>query len=482
MSKLKSLASQTALYGLGSMLPRFLNFLLVPLHTKGMFTTAQYGEITNLLSVVAVINVVYMFGMETAFFRFSNQTGANPKKIFNLAQTVVVSISVTLSIVLIAFSTTLGNFYDQPQHSNYIVWLVMIMLIDAVVAIPFAQLRQQKKATSFALYKILNVLILIGLNYYFLKINYDPNINIGYVFLANLIANAFFVLFFLKTLWQWRPAWDATLSPQMIRYAYPIMLTGLAGMTNEFFSRATLNHWLPPGFYGSITNKDALGIFGACYKFAVFMNLGIQAFRYAAEPFFFSNANDKNSPALFARVNHYFVVAGCVVLLGVSLNLELFKHFVGNNFWDGLNIVPILLLAYLFLGIYYNISIWFKLTNQTHFGTLITLAGVVITIASNYILIPLFGYTGSSWAALLCYFSMTALCYWIGQRYYPIPYSVLKDLGYITFTMVVIYAFYQVRIPNTYLSSALNVTVTLVGIGVAYMLEKDDLKKKDIAN
>jgi O-antigen/teichoic acid export membrane protein len=480
MSKLKSLASQTALYGLGSMLPRFLNFLLVPMHTKGMFSTAQYGEITNLMSAVGVINVVYMFGMETAFFRFSNQTGADQKKIFNLTQTVVVSISVTLSILLIAFSNTISDFYDQSQHGNYIVWLVMIMLIDAVVAIPFAQLRQQKKATQFALYKILNVSILIGLNYYFLKVNYDPHINIGYVFLANLIANIFFVLFFLKTLLQWRPAWDATLSPQMIRYAYPVMLTGLAGMTNEFFSRTTLNHWLPPGFYGSITNKNALGIFGACYKFAVFMNLGIQAFRYAAEPFFFSNANDKNSPALFARVNHYFIVTGCVVLLGVSLNMELFKYFIGNNFWDGLNIVPILLLAYLFLGVYYNISIWFKLTNQTHFGTLITLAGVVITIAGNYLLIPLFGYMGSSWAALLCYFSMTVLCYLIGQRYYPIPYSVLKDLSYITCTMLVIYAFYQVRIVNMYLSSALNITVTLLAIGIVYLLEKDDLKKNHV--
>jgi O-antigen/teichoic acid export membrane protein len=210
------------------------------------------------------------------------------------------------------------------------------------------------------------------------------------------------------------------------------------------------------------------------------MNLGIQAFRYAAEPFFFSNANDKNSPALFARVNHYFTVAGCVVLLGVSLNMELFKYFIGNNFWDGLNIVPILLLAYLFLGVYYNISIWFKLTNQTHFGTLITLAGVVITIAGNYLLIPLFGYMGSSWAALLCYFSMTVLCYLIGQRYYPIPYSVLKDLSYITCTMLVIYAFYQVRIVNMYLSSALNITVTLLAIGIVYLLEKDDLKKNHV--
>jgi O-antigen/teichoic acid export membrane protein len=287
MSKLKSLAGETVLYGLGSMLPRFLNFLLVSLHTKSMFSRAEYGELTYLLSIVAVINVVYMFGMETAFFRFSNQPDANKAKVFRLAQTVVVSISIFCSIIFIGSSSFIASQVGQANHQEFVVWLTLIMLIDASVAIPFAQLRLQKKAKLFAVAKIVNVLVLIALNYYFLKIAYRPSVGIGYVFLANLIANSFFLVFFFKSLITWRPQWDTTLSPAMLRYAYPVMLTGLAGMTNEFFSRTTLGYWLPPNFYGSVSNQEALGIFGACYKFAVFMNLGIQAFRYATEPFFF---------------------------------------------------------------------------------------------------------------------------------------------------------------------------------------------------
>lgn len=477
MSKLKSLAGETVLYGLGSMLPRFLNFLLVSLHTKSMFSRAEYGELTYLLSIVAVINVVYMFGMETAFFRFSNQPNANKAKVFRLAQTVVLSISIFCSIIFIASSSFIASQVGQANHQEFVVWLTLIMLIDASVAIPFAQLRLQKKAKLFAVAKIVNVLVLIALNYYFLKIAYRPSVGIGYVFLANLIANSFFLVFFFKSLITWRPQWDTTLSPAMLRYAYPVMLTGLAGMTNEFFSRTTLGYWLPPNFYGSVSNQEALGIFGACYKFAVFMNLGIQAFRYAAEPFFFSNASDKKSPELFAKVNHYFVVLGCIVLLGVSINLDLIKHFIGDNFWDGLAIVPILLLAYLFLGIYYNISIWFKLTNQTHVGTFITILGVLVTVVANYLLIPRFGYMGSSWAALLCYAVMTIACYAWGQKYHPIPYSVGKDLIYIFSTMLVVYLVYAIEIPNQYLSSLFHIGVTVLFVGVVYLFSRNDLKQ-----
>ncbi len=478
MSKLKSLATQTALYGLGSMLPRFLNFLLLPLHTKSMFTTAQYGDITNLMAIVGVVNVIYMFGMETAYFRFSNQQGADPRKIFNMAQTVVVGISLTVSSLCLIFNKHIAAALDQKDHPEFIVWLVAVMLIDALVAIPFAQLRQQNKALKFATYKIANVAILIGLNLYFLKVNYRPQVGIGYVFLANLIANAFFVAAFAKTLVQWRPTWSRTLSPQMIRYAYPIMLTGLAGMTNEFFSRTTLGYWLPNGFYGHMSNKDALGIFGACYKFAVFMNLGIQAFRYAAEPFFFSNANDKNSPDLFAKVNHYFVVAGCIVLLGISLNLDIIKYFIGNEFREGLDIVPILLLAYLFLGIYYNTSVWFKLTSKTYVGTIITLAGVAITFLGNYCLIPIYGYLGSSWAAFLCYFAMTVICIWLGQKHYPIPYTYGKDLLYIIATMLTVFLVHQINITNQVWASAFHIAATIVFIGICVLLAARDLAKK----
>lgn len=477
MNKLKRLAGETVLYGLGSILPRVLNFLLVPLHTKGMFSLAEYGQITKLYAFVAVINIIYMFGMETAFFRFATKTGADSNRTFNLSQTIVLSISISLSILFIVFAKPIAVGLNVPTHPEFIVYLALTMLVDAAVAIPFARLRLQKKALLFASAKVVNVLVLVGLNFFFLKVIYNPSINIGYVFIANLIANALFILFFIRTLLSWRPLWDKSISPQMLQYAYPVMITGIAGMVNEMFSRSMLDWWLPENFYEGITREEAGGIFGACYKFAVFMNLGIQAFRYAAEPFFFSNSSEKNSPVLFARVNHYFVVACCIILIGVSLNVGLVKNlFIGSEFQMGLNIVPVLLLAYLFLGIYYNMSVWFKLTDKTYFGTYITLLGVVITVVGNFLLIPVAGFMGSSIAALACYGAMAAACYLLGQRYYPIPYSIGKDLIYIIGTYLLVIAVNTVSISTPVLSIIVNLIITLAFIAVVFVIERKGLR------
>lgn len=476
MAKLKQLAGETVLYGLGSIVPRAINFLLVSLHTIDMFTPAQYGRITYLLSIVAFFNIVYSFGMETAYFRFATKPGADENKIFNLALTSVLLVSVPFTILILIFAALISNWADVSGHSELIIWIAITMLVDASVTIPFTRLRLQKKAWLFASLKISIILIQVGLNVYFLKFAYHSSIGIGYVFLANLIANFFYVLFFSRTLLSWRPAFDKTISPQMLKYAYPIMLTGLAGMTNEMFSRITLEKWLPPNFYGTISNSAAMGIFGACYKFAVFMNLGVQAFRYAAEPFFFSNAKEKNSPELFAKVNHYFVVTCCIFLFAISDNMGIIKYFIGSEFWSGLPIVPVLLLAYLFLGIYYNYSVWFKLTDQTYFGTIITVIGAIITIGANYLLIPLFGYMGSSWAALICYFSMTMICYAIGQKKYPIPYRMAADMGCIAATVALIALSGQVQFSNLIINTAVHLILTAAFIFSLYWVERRDLK------
>lgn len=475
MSKLKKLATQTVLYGLGSILPRMLNFLLVPLHTINTFNKEEYGTVTKLFAFVAFVNVIYLFGMETAFFRFSTKENADRKRVFNLAQTVILSISVTLSAVFILFAGSIASVLGAGVKPDYIVWLSVIMLIDAAVAIPFAKLRLENKALLFATGKVFNVVILLGLSYYFLKVAYNPAIGIGYVFLANLIANAFFILFFLKTLFSWRPAYDKVISGEMFRYAYPIMLTGLAGMTNEMFSRLTLEWWLPKGFYAGQSNEAAVGVFGAAYKFAVFMNLGVQAFRYAAEPFFFSNASDKKSPALFARVNHYFIIVCCFVFIAISINMDVLKYFTGAEYWEGFGIVPVLLMAYLFLGVYYNFSVWFKLTDKTHYGTWITLGGAVVTIVANYLLIPHLGYMGSSWAALACYVFMTVVCYAFGQRFYPIPYELGKSFGYLIASVVIVYGMTLLHLENIFVSTAIKLVVLIVIAGIVYLLERKNL-------
>lgn len=478
MGKIQRLAGETVLYGLGSILPRFLSFLLVRLHTQ-VFTPEEYGVITNLYAWVAVVNIVLVFGMETAFFRFANQPGQSAQRIFNIAQTVVIVISSVLSGVFIVLADPIGDTLEVAGRTELVIWLVVIMFMDALAAIPFAKLRLQKKAVRFAAGKLINIAILVGLNLYFLKFSstYQPDVSL--VVLANLAANAFYLLFFARTLLTWRPTYDKGISPAMYSYAYPIMLTGIAGMTNEMFSRITLTKWLPEGFYGDKSEEYALGIFGACYKLAVLMNLAIQAFRYAAEPFFFSNAAEKNSPQLFARVNHYFVIVCCIILLGVSINLDIFKYFLGDPaYWEGLNIVPILLLAYMFLGIYYNFSVWYKLTDKTYYGTVITVIGMVITVAANYFLIPVAGYEGSSFAALICYASMAAICYFSGQRFYAIPYAINKALIYIGGTMALVYAVNFIKIEDQIMATAFHMFVLLAFILLVYLIERKNLALK----
>lgn len=479
MGKIQRLAGETVLYGLGSILPRFLSFLLVRLHTN-VFIPEEYGIITALYSWVAVVNILLIFGMETAYFRFASQPGQDEKKIFHLAQTAVIVISSLLSIVFILLAEPIGTTLEVGGRTDLVKWLVVIIFIDALSAIPFARLRLRKKALHFAAGKLVNIGILVGLNVYFLKYTSgDPDVSL--VIAANLAANVFYLFFFARTLLAWRPAYDKTISPAMYSYAWPIMITGLAGMTNEMFSRIMLLKWLPEGFYPGRSEQYALGIFGACYKLAVLMNLTITAFRYAAEPFFFSNASEKNSPQLFARVNHYFVIVCCVILLGVSINLDILKYFLGNPlYWEGLHIVPVLLLAYLFLGVYYNFSVWFKLTDRTYYGTVITMVGLAITIAGNYLLIPVAGYEGSAVAALFCYAGMTVLCYVLGQRYYPIPYGLTKGLLYIAFTMGLVYGVNAVRIEDQVTATAFHMAIILAYLIVIYVIEGKDLRLKRV--
>jgi O-antigen/teichoic acid export membrane protein len=473
MSKLVKLAGETVLYGMGSILPRVLNFFLIFLHSR-IFLPESYGVYTNLYAWVAFLNIIYLFGMETAYFRFSTKPGADEASIFRGAQTFVMLIGLVLTVVILALSQPIAAYFDIPQQSNYITWLAVVMFMDAAVSIPFARLRLQKKAGLFVTAKLVNVALVIGLNLYFLLVVFDPAIGIGYPILANLIANSFYLLFFFGTLIRWRPQWNPSLFHSMLQYAWPIMLMGLAGMTNEVFSRVTLSWWLPDGYYQGKDSQYALGIFGMCFRFSVIMNVVVQAFRFAAEPFFFSNATDKNSPVLFARVNHYFIIVCSFIALGVCLNLDVLKYLIGEEYWPGLNIVPYLLFGYLFLGIYYNLSIWYKLTDKTYFGTLITVFGVIVTISMNYLLIPLYGYLGSSWATLACYSAMALTSYWLGQKYYPIPYQVAKSTLYLVLTITMIVAAAYFPTENQWMATSLHLLLMGLFALAAYLLEKAD--------
>jgi len=490
MGELKKLTKDTILYGASSILGRLLNYLLVPYYTY-VFATGQYGVVTEFYAYAAFFNVLYTYGLETAYFRFATLNKEDEPSIFNLVTSSILLSSVFFSGLLILFATPITEYLQHPGKENYIIWFAFILSIDAVMAIPFAKLRLEGKAKRFAIAKLINIVLSIALNLFFLSLCpsivrgellawlkpsvekfYNPDLQVGYVFIANLIANATLILILWKTLSKLRITVNWSKLKPLVVYAYPILFAGLAWVTNEMLSRWALRFWLPENFYPGLTSEEALGIFGAVYKFSVFMTLAVQAFRYAAEPFFFSRAADKNSPALFSQVSHGFILFGCIILLAVSINLDVLEHLLRRaEYRQGMHIVPVLLLANLFLGIYYNVSIWYKLTDKTYYSTWIAVGGAVLTIALNYFLIPVAGYEGSSWVTLIVYFLMAAVCYAYGQRHYPVPYPVLKDLTYIAITLLLIYFINRIEFSNLWLALAIRVIVLLIFSGTIYVLE-----------
>jgi O-antigen/teichoic acid export membrane protein len=459
MGRIGHLAKDTIIYGTSSIVGRLLNWLLVPLYTQYM-APADYGIVTELYAYVAFLVILYTYGMETAYFRYATKEGLDKEEVYNQVQTSIVLSTVILSAILILFATPVINFLEYPGKEKYIIWFALILAIDSIVAIPFARLRLYGRARRFAMAKLINISINVGLNLFFiifcLKISegkflpklqpvigsfFSKNNLADYVFLSNLVANSALLFLLGDLLINYRFRFSIKTLKPMYSYAFPLLIMGLAGVTNEMLSRAMLKKLLPEGFYPGITNQAALGIFGAAYKLSVFMSLAIQAFRYAAEPFFFTRSQDIDSKDLFGKVMHWFIVFGCLILLIISLNLDIIGILFlrSSSYRDGLIVVPILLLANLFLGIYYNLSAWFKLTDKTYWGTIISFSGAAITIVLNIILIPIAGYWGSSFVTLICYLFMSMTSYLIGQKYYPINYTFFKDAGYIIISTLIIY-------------------------------------------
>ena len=441
MSQLKSLAGQTATYGISSILGRVLNYALVPLHTQ-VFQRQELGEVTYLYSFVALLLVTYTFGMETTLFRFA--TRESNKNYYYYAGTFVFIISSIFTIVIWTNSATIAEWMEYP-HLDYIIkWLSIILFIDAITAIPFAKLRLEKKAKAFAFAKMTNIIIVVGLQLLFLIVFPDiqndkylsilkpaisnifsNNLGIGYIFLANLIANLFLILLLWKPIFEFRFAFNWTIFRKMLLYASPIFITGIAGIASERIDNIILRDWLPEGFYDHLNSTEAIGVYAQTVKLSIFMLLTIQAFRYAGEPFFFSQADKKDSPELFAKVMHYFVLLSLVIFIGVSINVELIAQIFLRNpaYRIALYLVPFLLFGKLIWGVYINLSIWFKLTDKTIYGTYFSMLGTLITVIANLLLIPVIGYEGSVIAMILGYSLMCFICYYYGKKHFPIPYN-----------------------------------------------------------
>lgn len=486
MQALKKLAGQTAIYGLSSIIGRFLNYLLVPLHVV-QFTTDQYGVITEMYAYVAFLVVLLTYGMETAFFRFANKEGNNPNHIFSTAITSVLLSSSLFILLAFTFNQGIANWLRYPNHSEYVSWFALIVGLDAISSIPLARLRSLNKAKVFALVNLSNVAINIGLNLFFIAYCmptykagvsnffvdtfYNPEIGVGYVFISNLIASIFKFLIlgpFMRIM-NWRI--DVDVIKKMLWYSIPLLFAGLAGIVNETLDRILLKRLFIDDL-GPLETLSQLGIYGACYKVSIIISLFIQAFRYAAEPFFFSYAKEQDSKQTYAKIMNYFVLVCCVIFLGVLLYIDFIKYFIPNqDYWVGLRVVPILLLANICLGIYYNHSIWYKITDKTMYGAYIALGGALITVVLNLVLIPIYGYIGSAWATLICYLSMVLFSYVLGHRHYPIPYQVFRVLFYVGIALGIYFVSIQLNFDPGPLKYVIHASFILGFVALAMFIE-----------
>ena len=487
MNPLKKLLGQTAIYGLSSIVGRLLNYLLVPLYTR-YFTTSEYGDVTLLYAFVAFLLIVLTYGMETAFFRFSQR---HPNKSIVYSTSLIsLLISSCLFLVLTLFNAqAIADTLSFSAHPEYVQYFALILALDALSAISFAKLREQNRAVRFASIRLFNIFINIGLNLFFIvycplvlsnnlqgveliQSIYSEDIGIGYIFISNLVASALTLMLFvpqmLKSSWRF----DADLWRKMMLYALPLMVAGLAGITNETIDRILLKYLLPAD-----VSASEIGLYSAFYKLSIIMTLFVQTFRFAAEPFFFAQEKEKNAKAVYALVMKYFTIVTALIFLSVTIYYDLVKQFIGSDFHDerGAIIVPILLLANLFLGLYYNLSVWYKLTEKTLFGAYMSLFGAGITIVLNLLLIPKLGFVGSAWATLCCYFLMVLCSYFLGRKHYPIPYP----LGRIGLYFTLMLALYFVSI-NWSLGMLNNTLYLLIFIAVAFVLERPKKSRLNI--
>jgi O-antigen/teichoic acid export membrane protein len=472
MSTIKKLAGQTAVYGLSSILGRLLNYLLVPIYTlDGNYDPAEYGVISIFYAYVAFIVVLLMFGMETTFFRFINKS-KDKEKTFNQAFTIVLITNVIFLAFILLFAQEVANSIGFPDMSTYVIWFAFILVFDACSSLFMAKLRYLEKPKEFAIIQLSSIGVNIVFNLIFIYgfLQSNKEFGIGFVFLANLFSSAVKPLMLYKYIIKIKLVWDKVVVKTMIWFAIPLLIGSFAGIVNETIDRILLRKIMLSK--GEVYADTQVGIYSANYKLSILITLVIQAFRYAAEPFFFSLEKDKNKDKIYSKVMTYFVILISLIFLVISLNLDIFKWFIPNEkFHAGITVVPILLIANVFLGIYYNQSIWYKLADKTKYGAYIALIGAVITIGLNLYLIPIMGYMGSAWATLACYMSMTFISYYLGQKHYPIKYN-LRKIGLFFGSAIVLFFIGKLLTFNSFwLTFAIHSVLILFYIGLVQVVE-----------
>lgn len=467
LSTLKKFAGQTAIYGLSTIVSRVLNFFLTPIYVR-VYPPSVYGIFTTMYAWASLLNALMAFGMETTFFRYLNKHEHSKQDVYNntfigvLSIAFVFLISALFLIDDVALWMQKGSATKASDYASYIKYFIFILIADALAVIPFAKIRAEGRPLRYSFIKFVNIISFISFNLIFLFgipliiANDYPGSDflqgwyrnqwIGYVFISNLIASLLTLLLLLPELLQFRLKLDGKLMKNMFYYSFPILIANFSFIINEHIDKIFLKQLLP----GDIGVQEA-GIYGACSKIAVFLSIFINAFRLGAEPFFFSQAKNKNSSQTYARILTYFVIAVSVIFVALTVNIELLKYFVkGGNptetamYWSGLKVVPILLLGYVSLGIYMNLSIWYKLSDQTKYGLYISGAGAIVTIVLNLIFIPKYSYIAAAWVSLIAYSTMMILSYILGQRNYPIPYNLKKNITYLVLAIVVAFLSFNI--------------------------------------
>jgi O-antigen/teichoic acid export membrane protein len=494
MSVYKKFLGQTAVYGISTVFSRLFNFILTPIYTR-VYAKGVYGIFTNMYAYASLINAVLAFGMESTYFRYLNKHEDKKQEVYNNSFLCIAFISVLFLITGLVFRDSIAIYLtDKPteiaDYKNYVTYFIWILFVDAICVIPFAKLRADEKASKYSITKFLNIGCFVCFNLIFIFVipafiknqwagaewlaSWYRNKWIGYVFVANLIASVATFLMLLPEFSKLQFKFDKKLFVTMFAYSWPILVANLSFIINENLDKIVLGELLPPQIA-----KGDVGIYGAVCKIAIFMSIFITAFRLGAEPFFFSHAKHENAKKTYATILHYFVIALAIIFVALIANIEILKTFISRDakhvaeYWVGLPAVPYLLFGYVCLGIYMNLSVWYRLSDQTRFGLYISVIGAIITIVLNVVLIPRYSYMGSAWVSMFAYFTMMVLSYVLGQKYYPIPYNLKKILAYLVISTIIVFSSFFLFHKNIYIGNALLIVFVL---GIGYF-EKNDLMK-----
>ena len=482
MANLKSLAKDTAIYGLSSIVARFINYLLVPIQTARFAASGgEYGIITNVYAYVSLLIILLTFGMETTFFRFMSKEGEDPRKVYSTALTMVMMTSLISAVLLMMFLYPIATAVGYADHPEYVAVMYVTVAIDAFMAIPFAYLRYLHKPLRFALLKIINIVLNITLNLLYLivlpalRLNpfgiYDEQftLDVAFVFYINLFCTCTTLLMLWKE-WASQPfKIDKNTCKRMLSYTWPLLVMGLAGQLNQAASQILF----PYLFDGSQEEARAqLGIYGACIKIAMIMVMITQAFRFAYEPFVFGKSKDKDNRDTYAQAMKFYLIFTLLAFLVVMGYLDILKYLIGESYWDGLRVVPIIMAAEIMFGVFFNLSFWYKLTDRTIWGAYFSGIGAVVLITIDILLIPRFSYMACAWAGFAAYATSMLLSYFIGQRYYPIAYPIRQMSAYVLLTLILFMAM-QYAGSVLPLWASLIVNTLLIAVFAAYMVKKD---------